>query len=415
MNFRILTLAGLLTSFTMTGESLLSAAELYVRGARVHAMDGPVIERGMVHIVDGIIEAVGPEAEFDPDDGAHVIEAEVVTPGLIDAHTVIGLSGVLNQAHDQDQLEASSPIQPELRALDAYNARDPLVAWVRQFGVTTLHTGHGPGALVSGQTMIVKTDQTVVDAAGMLQPFAMVAGVLGEGAVVEGGKSPGTRAKAMALLRAELIKAREYLAKREDAEPDKQPARDLRLETLGHVLRGEKPLLVTVHRHLDILNAIRLGREFEIPIVLDGAADAHLLLDAIRESGHPVIVHPPMMRAAGETENLTFEMPALLAAADIPFALQSGYERYVPKTRVVLFEAAVAAAYGLDRERALGAITIDAARLLKVDDRVGSLTVGKDADLALFDGDPFEYTTRCLGVVINGVAFDGEPGPDEER
>ena len=140
------------------------------------------------------------------------------------------------------------------------------------------------------------------------------------------------------------------------------------------------------------------------------AAEAYLLTDMIRKAGVPVILHPTMRRAGtGETENVSFETAAKLRAAGIPVALQSGYENYVPKTRVVLFEAGVAAANGLSTEEALATVTIAAARILGVADRIGSLEPGKDADLALFDGDPFEYTTHCVGTVINGVVASEEP------
>jgi imidazolonepropionase-like amidohydrolase len=340
--------------------------------------------------------------------GAKVLEAAVVTPGLVDAHSVVGLAGYLNQRQDQDQLERSSPVQPELRAIDAYNVRERLIEWVRGFGVTTIHTGHAPGALVSGETLIAKTRGDTVEEA-VLVPAAMIAATLGESAVTsEKGKSPGTRGKLAAMLRGELLKAQEHAAKQERAEEDEPPERDLRLESLGRVLSGELPLLVTAERHQDIMTALRLQREFGFRLVLDSAADAHLLVDEIQAAGIPVIVHPTMGRASGERENLSMETAALLAEAGIPIALQSGYESYVPKTRVVLFEAAIAASRGLGMERALAAITIGAARLLGIDDRVGSLEVGKDGDLALYDGDPFEYTSHCEGVVIEGEVFAGE-------
>ena len=126
------------------------------------------------------------------------------------------------------------------------------------------------------------------------------------------------------------------------------------------------------------------------------------MLDEIREAGVPVYCHATMVRAVGETENLTLRNAALLHGAGIPFAIQSGYENYVPKTRVILFEAAVAASHDLGFEAALGAITLGAARILRIDDRVGSLEPGKDGDLALYDGDPFEYTSHCVGTVIAG-------------
>ncbi|MBW3671715.1 MAG: amidohydrolase family protein [Acidobacteria bacterium] len=139
-----------------------------------------------------------------------------------------------------------------------------------------------------------------------------------------------------------------------------------------------------------------------IRIVLDGAAESYLLLDEILDSEVPVILHPTMARHYGELENASFETAAILKKAFIPFALQSGYESYVPKTRVVLFEAALSAAHGLALDEALEAITIDAARILGVDDRVGSLESGKDADLVMFDGDPFEYGSHVTGVIIDG-------------
>jgi imidazolonepropionase-like amidohydrolase len=343
-------------------------------------------------------------------EGVRTLRAKVVTPGLVDARSTVGLTGLLNQAHDQEQLDPTAALQPELRALDAYNPRDGLVGWVRGLGVTTLHTGHGPGALVSGQTMVVKTRGRDLEK-DLLVPLAMVAATLGEGGKSrEEGKSPGTRAKAVALLRAELLKAREYARKREggnapsgdDKEKAKEPERSLRLEALARVLARETPLLVTAHRAHDILTALRLREEFELPLVLEGAAEAYLVKEQIRKAGVAVVVHPTMMRAAGETENLSMETASVLRKAGIPLALGSGFESYVPKTRVVLFEAALAAAHGLSFEEALAAVTSDAARLLGVERRVGSLEVGKDGDLALYDGDPFEYTSRCVGTVIEG-------------
>jgi imidazolonepropionase-like amidohydrolase len=231
----------------------------------------------------------------------------------------------------------------------------------------------------------------------------MIAVTLGEGARETAGKSPGTRSKAVAMLRSELIKAQEYAQKWEKAEKGKEPSRDLRMEALARVTKRELPLLTTVNRANDILTAIRVGKEFNLRIVLDGAAEAHAVLDQIKASGYPVILHPPMQHAYGDMENLSFETASKLKAAGIPFALQSGFEGYVPKTRVVLFEAGLAAAHGLAFEDALRSITLDAARILGMEERIGSIERGKDGDLALFDGDPFEYATHCTGVVINGT------------
>jgi imidazolonepropionase-like amidohydrolase len=385
------------------------AGVIAVRGETVYTMAGAPIRDGMVIVRNGKIERVGPAAEVAPPAGMRVLAAKVVTPGLVDAHTVIGLSGYLNQAHDQDQLERSAPVQPELRAVDAYDPEERLVEWVRGFGVTTLHTGHGPGALISGQTMVVKTRGKTVDAATIL-PAAMVAATLGDSARGPDGKSPGNRAKMVAMLRGELLAAQDYAKKLESAEKDKQPARSLKLEMLARVLKRELPLLVTAHRARDILSALRVAEEFGIRVVLDGAAEAYLVKDEIKRAGVPVVIHPTMYRTYGETENLSFETASVLKAAGIPIALQSGFEGYVPKTRVLLFEAAVAAANGLGLEGALAASTIDAARVLGLESRLGSLEAGKDGDLALYDGDPFEYTSHCVGVVIDGDVVHEGPG-----
>lgn len=377
------------------------AQQLAVRGETVYTMAGQSIRDGVVLVRDGKIERVGAASTVQIPAGYRTINARVVTPGLIDAHTVVGLSGALNQPHDQMQVERSAPIQPELRAIDSYDAREKLIGWLRSHGVTTMHTGHGPGALISGQTMIVKTVGDSVEQAAII-PAAMVAATVGDAALVQGGRAPGTHAKMIAMLRAEFQKAKEYDAKQQAAKEDAKPARDLRLETLARVLRGEMPLLVTVHRAHHIGAVLRLAAEFRFKLILDGASEAYAMTDQIKAANVPVIVHPTMLRAGGETENFSMETASVLRKAGIPVALQSGFEAYVPKTRVVLFEAAVAAANGLMFDEALASVTIDAARLLGISNRVGSLEAGKDADLALFDGDPFEYTSHVTTVIING-------------
>jgi imidazolonepropionase-like amidohydrolase len=380
-------------------------AQIAVRGEVVHTMAGEALRPGVVIAKDGKIDWVGPAAQARIPKDVRVLEAKVVTPGLIDAHSVVGLAGILNsrtgQVEDQDQLELSKAIQPELRAVDAYNAREELISYVRSFGVTTLHTGHGPGALASGQTMIVKTRGDTVEQA-MVQPLTMIAFTLGP-SVSSRYKTPGTRAKGVAMLRADLLKAQRYAEKEANEDATKRPDPDLELDALAKVLEREIPAMVTAETATEIMSALRLQKEFGFDLVLDGAAEAYLVLDEIKAAGVPVLLHPPMVRPGGEMQNASFETGALLHEAGIPFALESGYEGYVPKTRIVLFEAAIAAANGLGFDAALAAITRDAAKILKIDDRVGTLERGKDADLALYDGDPFEYTSHACAVVIEGV------------
>lgn len=374
------------------------SAQIAVRGETVYTMDGAALTDGVVLIgADGRIERVGSAAQVSIPASYRTLTARVVTPGLIDAHSVVGLAGYLGQAHDQDQLERSNAIQPALRAVDAYNARERLVEWLREYGVTTVHTGHGPGALVSGQTMVVKTrGENVNDA--VIDTLAAIAMTLGP-EVQQNFTNPGSRAKGVALLRAKLVEAQNYARNRAGTTP---PARNLDLEVLAALLDRRVPALITAQRATEILAALRLQREFGFDMILDGGAESYLLIDELRAANVPVILHPTMARHGGTLENATLVTAQRLRDAGIRVALQSGFEGYVPKTRIVLFEAAMAAAYGLPFEQALATITIDAARILGIDARVGSLAAGKDGDVVLFDGDPFEHTSHVCGVIIEG-------------
>ncbi len=374
-------------------------AQIAVTGETVYTMSGKPIKNGVVLLKGTKVEKIGTAAEVKIPNGYRVVAAKVVTPGLVDAHATAGLSGILNIPADQMQLEKSDPVQPELRAIDAYNAREQLVEWVRNYGVTTMNTGHAPGALASGTTIVVKTIGNTVNEA--LIDSGMVAFTLGQ-SVTSTYKTPGTSAKAVAMLRTEFLKAQDYQKKKGAKDPDKRPSPDLKSEMLVSILRGEKKVLFTAQGATEILGALRLQREFGFKMVLDGAAEAYLLIDEIKKSGVPVILHPSMARPGGETKNVSFETAAKLQAANILFAIQSGFEGYVPKTRVILFEAAIAAANGLTFEQTLASVTISPAKILGLEKRIGSLEVGKDADVVLYDGDPFEYTSHVCTVIING-------------
>ncbi|WP_028566788.1 amidohydrolase family protein [Salisaeta longa] len=369
-------------------------AQLAIRADTLYTMTGPPIVNGVV-VVDGTtIAAVGPAGEVSIPAGARVLETSVLTPGFVDAHATVGLSGLYNVPADQDQLDTSAPIQPHLRAFDAYNPREQLVHFVRNLGVTTVNSGHAPGALISGQTATFKTHgETIGDV--LVDSMTTVAMTLGP-AVSEHFKSPGTRAKGMAMLRAKFLEAQQYMAN-DDATPT------LEMEALAKVLRGEVPALITAHRAHDIQAALRLAEAFDFNLILDGAAEAYLLTDEIKAAGAPVILHPTMIRPFGSAKNAAVTTAATLYEAGIPFAIQSGYEAYVPKTRVVLYEAAMAAAYGLPRQAALASITRSAANIIGMGDRVGRIAPGLDADLVLFDGDPLSYTSHACTVIVNGA------------
>jgi imidazolonepropionase-like amidohydrolase len=364
----------------------------------IHTVSGGTLRDGVILLRDGVIQQVGPAANVSIPEGYTLHRAVVVTPGLIDGRSVVGLSGLLNVPADQQQLETSAPVQPELRAFDAYDADEELVAYLRSQGITTIHTGHAPGAVVSGQTMVAKTRPGNVETVTLI-PAKMLAITLGGGISGE-FKSPGTGAKTVAMLREELLKARHWLDKQEKADAPREG--NLRMEALSRLLTGEYKALVHAHTAVDIQSAFRLADEFGLSLVLEGAAECYLFMDELKSRGAELILHPTMARAYGERKNLNLGTAALLAEEGIPFSLQSGYEAYVPKTRVVRYEAAMAAAYGLPFEEALRSITITPARILGLDARLGSIEVGKDADLVLYDGDPFEHLTRVCKVFIDG-------------
>lgn len=387
--------AFLFLCFVFAGELFPQAA---IKASVIHTAAGKTINNGVILIKDGKIEKVGEENDITIPSDYKVYSRKVATPGLIDARSSVGLSGILNYGHDQDQLEKSDPVQPELRAIDAYNPREELIEWIKKFGTTTVHTGHASGALASGQTMIVKLG-TAEKPVRIIDSSLMVSFTLGSD-VSSNFKKPGTRAKGVAMLRTEFLKAKEYLDKIKKGE---KVNRDLKLEALAQVLKGELTALFTVNKAPDILAAIRLQKEFGFRMVLDGVAEASLVMNEIKESRAPVILHATMERQSGNSKSVAFDNAALLDKEGVLFAIQSGFEGYVPKTRVVLFEAAVALAYGLPFDKALASITINAAKILGIDKQTGSIEPGKYADIVLFDGDPFEYTTHVCEVFIDGV------------
>ena len=405
------TIAGITAGLALSVASL-AGAQVAVKADLLHTMAGGAIENALVLIgEDGDIDFVGKASGRTIPQGYTVHECAVATPGLVDVRSTLGFTGLFNVDADQDQLDDSARIQPGLRAVDGYNTRDKLIGYTRSFGVTTVHTGHGPGELISGQTLIAKTRGETIDDA-VFVPAKAVAATLGPSAHQGGGKSPGTRAKAMQMLRAELIRAKAYADKIAAATSDEEknpPDRNLAMETLASVLSGETPLIVTANRAQDIASAMRLADEFGFTLWLDSAAEAYLFAEELGAAGIPVLLHPTMSRSWGESSNLSYNTAKVLSDAGVTFAIESGFEGYVPKVRVVLFEAAVAAGYGeLGFGPALAAVTINAANILGIADRVGSIEVGKDGDIAMYNADPFEYTTHCVGVLIEGEHFAGE-------
>ena len=378
--------------------------EFVVLAGRLHTVSGEPVDNGAVHIREGKIVYAGPRQGFELPIDAAVLTAAVVTPGLIDAHSVVPLNGSYNISADQDADERSDPNQADLRVLDAFNPLEPLLRFLLEQGVTVVHACPGRANVIAGQTGVFRTHGATAEAMAVRFP-QMVLFNLGEvPKETYRDRRPGTRMGTAAIVRAALADAGNYARKRRSAKDDaSQPDRNLKHEALGQLLEQQLPAMFCAQRADDIVTALRLIDEFKLKGRLALSAEAYLLADKLAEAKLPVIVHPTMQRVAElETYHSFLGNAAALADRGLLVAVASGVENYVPKTRVVRHEAAMAMVHGLGFDRALRAITLDAARILEIDDRFGTLEAGKVADVVLYDGDPFEHATHVTAVVVGG-------------
>lgn len=380
-----------------------------IRAGRVHTVARGTIVNGVVLVRDGKIEAVGTIDELKIPANTPVLTAAVVTPGLIDAHTVVPPTGALNLTADQDQDEGSDPNQADLRVLDAFNPNEPLLEFLRMQGVTVIHAFPGRQNVIAGQTGIFRTSGPSAEKMTIRFPAGLLVNLGEIPKKTYPNKLPTTRMGTAALVRNALAQAQSDARKRAATkEEDKKPPRNLKLEALNLAIDGKVPVVFSAHRTDDLDTALRIAKEYNLKAQLDLAAEAYLMADRIAMARVPVIVHPTMQRPAEmETLNTHLCNAAVLAEHKIPLAIGTGFESYVPKTRVVRHEAAMAMTNGLGFERALQAITLDAAKILAIDDRFGSLEPGKLADIVLYDGDPFEHATHVTHTIQEGrVVYD---------
>ncbi|HUG90263.1 MAG TPA: amidohydrolase family protein [Planctomycetaceae bacterium] len=390
------------------------AKALAIFAGRLHTVSGEAIDDGAVLVKDGKIAWVGLRKELELPPDTPVLTATAVTPGLIDAHSVVPLAGEYNIPADQDQDERSDPNQADVRALDGFNPSEPLLRYLLEQGVTVVHACPGRANVIGGMTGVFRTHGRSAEAMAIRYPQAMLFN-LGSGVKeTYEGERPGTRMGTAALIRTAFTDAANYARKRARAkEPGDRPDRQLKHEALDLVLQQKVPAMFCAQQADDLLTALRLIREFKLKGQLALAAEAYLVRDELTTAGVPVVVHPTMQRVGSlETYHSFLGNAAALADAGIRVAVGSGVEGYVPKTRVIRYEAAMAMVYGLGFDRALKAITLDAARVLGIEDRFGSLEAGKVADLVLYDGDPFEHATHVTHVLVDGrVVFDRSKRP----
>ena len=395
-----------------------------IKNGTVWTITNGTLENGTVLVEDGRIAAVGVDLEIPA--GAEIIDAagKIVMPGLIDAHCHVGLFPDGIGWDHADGNEMTDPITPHLRALDAVHPEDMAFRDLLEAGVTTVLTGPGSANLVGGQWTCLKTIPTSNIAEMVLKDPAGMKMALGENPRRVYGsqkKIPSTRMGNAAVLRSALVEAQNYLAKwaryeteaaayaekeapeGKESKPPQPPERDLKLEALGKVLKRELKARVHAHRADDMLTAIRIAEEFNLDLTLEHATEGHKIAPLLAEKGIPVTVGPIIFsRTKFELREMTPKNPGILVKAGVKLAIQTDEGSAV---KYLALNAALAVREGLPEEEALRAITINAAEIIGVEERVGSLEAGKDADIVIFSGHPFDYQTLPELVMVNGKIY----------
>lgn len=380
---------------------------LLLKNGNVMTMAGPAFV-GDVAIENGKIVAVGQSLSYS-DAEVRDVTGMTVMPGIVDPHCHIGMWEDAMGFEGADGNECTNPITPELRAIDAINPYDRCFEEAAAGGVTTCVTGPGSANVIGGQFVAIKTHGDSVEDMVLRFPVAVKAAFGENPKRVYDGKNqtPSTRMATAALMRKALIEAQEYNEKLEKgkADPEKMPERNLGKEILARVIRRELPMKIHAHRADDILTAIRICREFKLRYTLDHCTEGYLITDKLKEAlgedCEGIIVGPLLTdRSKIELKNLSFKAPKVLEQAGIEYAMMTDHpvtpEQYLPIC------TAVAVREGASEEGALKAITINAAKITGIADRVGSIEVGKDADIAVFSGHPFDFRSRCVLTLVNG-------------
>lgn len=386
---------------------------MLITNVTVHTMEGVTIPNGYVAVSGDKIAKVGPMEECPGHWEGETLDGEQghVLPGFVDAHSHLGMFGDAQGFEADDGNEATDPCTPHLRAIDAINPLDRCFQEARAAGVTTVLTGPGSANPISGQFAAIKTAGRWVDEMVIKAPVAMKL-ALGENPKCvynERHETPVTRMATAAIIRENLRKALEYAEKLEKAEADEEedkPDYDAKLEALLPVVRGELPVHIHAHRADDIATGVRIAKEFGLKCVIVHGTEAHLIPELLEQEGIPVITGPALGdRSKPELANMTIESPAVLTLRGVKTAICTDHPE-VPIQYLPLC-AALAVKGGMNPEAALAAITINAAKIAGIDDRVGSLAPGKDADLVLTTGHPINLLSRVKAVFINGCRVNG--------
>lgn len=374
--------------------------------ARVFTASSDTIENGFVQTKGGVIIDVGPMAVAPRDDEGYDMAGALLTPGFIDAHCHIGMWEDGMGIEGDDGNEDTDPCTPQLRAVDAVNPVERAFSDARNAGVTTVVTGPGSGNPISGQLMAMKTAGSRVDDMVLRSPLGMkfAMGENPKNTYHAKGETPATRMATAALIREQLLRAMHYLADLQDAEEDPErdrPEFDMKCEALTGVLEGSMQAHFHAHRLDDIFTAIRIAKEFGLKLVLIHGTEGYLAAETLAGERVPVIAGPMLTsRTKPELCRQSAEGPALLSKAGVKVAICTDHPE-VPINYLAL-SAGAAVGAGMEHDEALRAITLYPAQICGLDDRVGSIAPGKDADFAVFSGDPLSVFTGPEWVVCGG-------------
>ena len=381
---------------------------MYIVGGKIITMAGKEYEEGVLRILNGKIAAVGDKQSVPvkPSKKERVIQLDGawVMPGIIEAHCHMGITEEKKGMEGDDCNETVNPVTPYLRAVDAINTMDAAFGDAVRAGITTAMIGPGSSNVVGGQFALLKTHGRRVDDLIVKAPAAMKV-AFGENPKVNysgQGMSPSTRMATAAMLRREIFEAKAYLARKERAERNCEDfEEDFTKECWIPVLRGEIPLKAHVHRVDDIFTAIRIAKEFGLSMTLDHCSEGHLIAEELAKEGYPAIVGPDFAsRSKIEVQNMAFKTAGVLSKAGVLTAITTDHPVSLIQSLPICAGMAVKA--GLPMEEGLKAITINPATICGVADRLGSLEVGKDGDVAVFDGNPMEVFTETLYTIIDG-------------
>lgn len=377
---------------------------------------GKVLDPGDLLIQKGKIVKIAPEISPADYPKAAILDCTgyYVLPGIIESHCHIGITEEKKGLEGDDGNETTTPLTPYLRGLDAINPMDAAFKDAIKAGITSVMVGPGSSNVVGGQFLVMKTGVSrCIDDLVIKHPAAMKAS-FGENPKTNYGdkdEMPSTRMAIAAMLREELTKAKQYQADKMAAKKKKEDfTLDFRYECWLPVLNKEIPIKAHCHRTDDIFTAIRIAKEFDLRLTLDHCSEGHLIAKEIKKTGFPTIIGPDLAsRSKIEVENMAFKTAGILNKEGILVSLTTDHP--VSLIQSLPLCAGLAAKYGLGIGPALRAITINAAKICEVDCRVGSLATDKDADIAIFDGNPLEVFTRCLYTIIDGefaYRFDKE-------